>query len=327
MKYHPLDIMLNVLSPAGRRGRLSILIYHRVLTKPDPFAPWGASEEVFTLQMAALSRYCKVIPLPEAIERLASDSLPARAACVTFDDGYRDNLTVALPILKKYAIPATVFIASGFLDGGRMWNDTVAESLRRASGDRLDLDDLGLGCHQLGDEDTRVQVCSRLLQQIKYLPHAERTVVADRIADKIGKELPGDLMMTGDEVRSLHAAGIDIGGHTLTHPILSGLNDRAAKQEIAENKTYLTDLIKAPIRIFAYPNGRPGRDYTAKHALMLKDCGYLGAVSTATGAATRLSDPYQLPRFTPWDTAPSRFALRLVRNMMTRNTALMAEYP
>lgn len=327
MNFLPVNPVLNILSPGGRRGRLSILIYHRVLAAPDPFAPWGASAEVFAYQMAALHKYFKVIPLPEAIERLASSSLPARAACVTFDDGYRDNLTVALPILKKYAIPATVFVASSFLDGGRMWNDTVAEALRRAGGEQLDLDDLGLGCRQLGGEDARVQACSWLLQQIKYLPHAERSVVADRIADKVGMELPRDLMMTGDEVLALHAAGIDIGGHTLTHPILSGLNDRAAKQEIAENKACLTDLIKAPIQVFAYPNGRPGRDYTAKHALMVKDCGYLGAVSTATGAATQISDPYQLPRFTPWDTVPSRFALRLARNLMSRNPASMVEYP
>lgn len=327
MNFLPIDLMLNALSPAGRRGRLSILIYHRVLAEPDLFAPWGASAEVFECQMAVLHRYFNVIPLAEAVERLSSGSLPTRVACVTFDDGYRDNLTIALPILKKYAIPATVFVASSFLDGGRMWNDTVAEAVRRAGGDRLDLGGLGLGCHSLDDENARVQVFSRLLQQIKYLPHAERAAVADRIAAQVGEELPGDLMMTGEEVRELSAAGIDIGGHTLTHPILSGLDDRAAKEEIAENKAYLSDLINTPVRVFAYPNGRPGRDYNAAHVRMVKECGYLGAVSTATGAATRLSDPYQLPRFTPWDTAPSRFALRLARNLMSRNSASMAEYP
>ena len=109
----PMKPLLSLLSPGGRRGRLSILIYHRVLARDDPFAPWGIGAEGFTAQMAALRNHFNVIPLSEAIARLRSGSLPPRAAAVTFDDGYRDNLTVALPILRRYGIPATVFVASG----------------------------------------------------------------------------------------------------------------------------------------------------------------------------------------------------------------------
>lgn len=313
----PMTMLLGLLSPGGRRARLSVLIYHRVLDTVDPLVPWALSAKDFSDEMETLRSFFNVIPLPEAIERLSTGTLPPRSAAVTFDDGYRDNLTVALPILQRHRIPATVFVASGFLDGGRMWNDTVVEAVRSFTG-RLDLGDLGLGCLDLNTEAERVHAVSTLLQQIKYLPHERRASVADRIGERVGVNLPDDLMLSSDELRVLHASGIDIGGHTLSHPILSGLDDRSARHEIAENRERLTELTRAPASVFAYPNGRPGRDYSATHVRMVRDCGYSGAVSTAVGVSTLSADPYQLPRFTPWEHQSTRFALRMARNLLTR---------
>ena len=311
----PMKPLLSLLSPGGCRGRLSILIYHRVLARDDPFAPWGIGAEGFTAQMAALRNHFNVIPLSEAIARLRSGSLPPRAAAVTFDDGYRDNLTVALPILRRYGIPATVFVASGFLDGGRMWNDTVAEALRVADGP-FDLTDLDLGRWDLSEVDHRAAAFHQLLQRLKYLPQARRIDAATVIAERCGADLPTDFMLSSDELRSLHSAGVEIGGHTKTHPILAGLDDGLALSEIAGNRERLQEIIRAPIPVFAYPNGRPGRDYTETHVRMVRDCGYVGAVSTSSGTATRNSDLYQLPRFTPWDVTAGRFALRMARSMV-----------
>lgn len=316
--------LLHLLSPGGKRGRLSILIYHRVLDAPDPFAPWAIGAEAFECHMKALSRYFTVIPLPEAISRLSTGELPPRAACVTFDDGYRDNLTIALPILQRHAIPATVFVASGFLDGGRMWNDTITETLRAMPDGELDLADLNLGRYPIDDKASRLRAMVDLLPRIKYLPHDRRLAVAEQIGDRAGADLPSDLMLSSEAVEILHASGVTIGGHTLNHPILAGLDDEAAQREISENRVRLTEITGKPLSVFAYPNGRPGRDYTAAHVRMVRDCGYLGAVSTAAGVATCGVDPYQLPRFTPWDGTPGRFTLRLARNMIDKNPSSVA---
>ena len=91
----------NVLSPAGKRARLSILIYHHVLEQPDPVFPEDLDGAGFDLQMRTLAQCCNVLPLSEAAERLAHGALPARAACVTFDDGYENNVSVALPIAEN----------------------------------------------------------------------------------------------------------------------------------------------------------------------------------------------------------------------------------
>ena len=104
---------------------LSILIYHRVVAQPDPLFPDVVTAEEFDLQMAALTRWFTVLPLGRAVERLRNGTLPVRAACVTFDDGYADNALSALPILLKHGVKATFFVATRFLDGGSMWNDTV----------------------------------------------------------------------------------------------------------------------------------------------------------------------------------------------------------
>ena len=131
--------------PATRAGRLLILIYHRVRPQPDPMFPGEVDAHRFDRQMALLRRHCHPLPLRAAIAGLAEGSLPARAVAVTFDDGYADNASVALPILGRHGIPATFFITAGYLDGGRMWNDSIIETIRRATATSLDLTDLGLG--------------------------------------------------------------------------------------------------------------------------------------------------------------------------------------
>lgn len=308
-----LNLPLTVLS--GRRT-LSILIYHRVLPIPDPLFPHEVTTLDFDRQIQALAATFQILPLAEAVERLCRGSLPARAACVTFDDGYRDNLEVALPILKKYGVPATVFVATDFLDGGRMWNDTVIEAMRRAKGAELDLQHLGLDCWPLTMIEDRRTAVTELLPRLKYLEPKTRVRLADGIAEAVGAELPSDLMLTSDQVRVLHREGIEIGAHTRSHPILAAIDDDQAREQIVSSKRHLEELLDAPVRLFAYPNGRPSQDYRREHVRMVQKAGFMAAVSTAMGVATVGADVYQLPRFTPWDKTTLRFTARLALNLL-----------
>lgn len=307
---------LTLLSPPGPRGRLSVLLYHRVLPEPDPLAPGHPDAETFRWQMQLLRRDFTPLHLDEAVRRLRRGSLPARAVAVTFDDGYADNATVALPILREAGVPATFFIATGYLDGGRMFNDTVIETVRRLpAGRRLDLTGAGLGVRELSGEATRRGLIEDLLRATKYRVPSERTRVVEDFAAREGVALPDDLMMTSAQVRTLHNAGMDVGGHTVNHPILSSVSARAAEAEIGGCREALEALTAAPVRTFAYPNGRPTKDYGAEHVAIVRRCGYTAAVSTAWGAANRRGDPFQLPRFTPWDRTPLRFTARLAANL------------
>ena len=143
------------LSPGGERARLSILIFHRVLSRADPLFPGEQDARRFNEVLSWVARWFQVMPLDEAVSRLGTGTLPTRAAVITFDDGYADNATHALPILRNHGMAATFFIATSFLDGGRMWNDSVIEAVRAFRGKVLDLREMGFGTYRLESYDQR----------------------------------------------------------------------------------------------------------------------------------------------------------------------------
>jgi peptidoglycan/xylan/chitin deacetylase (PgdA/CDA1 family) len=295
--------------------RLSILIFHRVLPARDPLRPSEPDAVDFELRMRWLASAFRLMPLIEAARRLTDGSLPVNAACITFDDGYADNLTIAAPILSRLRLPATFFIASGFLDGGRMFNDTVIESVRAISG-TLDLSAIDLGIWPCADNAQRIKAIDGLLERLKYLAQDERQKKVDAIAGIAGLPATSELMMTRQQVRELRRHGMSIGAHTVTHPILTGLAPDEARREIEDGRRDLEDIVGERVKLFAYPNGKPGRDYDASHVAMVRSMNFDAAVSTAWGVSNRRSDLYQLPRFTPWDADVNRFGLRLAQNMM-----------
>ncbi len=298
------------LAPGGRNGKLSIFIFHRVLPVADPLLPFEPSAEQFDWMVRFIARSFNVLPLGEAARRLQAGTLPPAAATITFDDGYADNLLVAWPILKRHGVPATFFIATAFLEGGRMWNDDVIEAFRVAPAGGLDLGKFGLGSYLLGDAASRVRGYETVLGQLKYFDHRQRSETAREIALHCAVPTTSDLMMTHQQLRALRGEGAEIGGHTRTHPILENLDDAAAREEIVAGKRELEELLGEAVRVFAYPNGVPGRDCSARHGEMARQAGFAAAVTTRQACAARTSDLFQLPRFTPWDRTPLRFALR-----------------
>jgi peptidoglycan/xylan/chitin deacetylase (PgdA/CDA1 family) len=298
---------------AGWRGRsrsLLILIYHRVLAAPDAMMPDELYVARFGSQMDLLARNFRVLPLREAVARLGRGDLPARSVCITFDDGYANNCELAMPILRARQLPATVFVASGYLNGGAMFNDVVHESLRIAPA-QIDLRALGLGQHEPRDMESRRVIAGQLIGELKYLSLRERTRVAGELARICGLQQLPNQMMSDTQVRELHASGIEIGAHTAMHPILTSVSEAEARHEIASNKLYLEQLLGEPVRSFAYPNGTPKRDYDRRHVELVRAAGFDIALSTAWGVAHANSDMLQLPRIAPWDRRLSRYAMRM----------------
>ena len=317
----PIAPVFHVLSPAGSRAKLSVLILHRILPAPDALFPGEPDARWFDELLGWLGSWFNVLPLGEALDRLASGSLPSRAAAITFDDGYADNFHVALPLLKKHGLPATVFVATGFLDGGIMWNDAIIETVRRAPGEVLDLQSLGLGRHVISATAQRRAAIDTLLGRIKYVEAAERVDLVARCVDTVGVKLPNDLMLQSSELLQLHAAGVDIGAHTINHPILARIPATKAKYEIEEGKAALEHLLETKVSLFAYPNGKPGTDYLPEHVDMVRAAGFRAALSTVWGAAGLGSDIYQVPRFTPWDRTKLKFAMRMAGNLWKAEAA------
>lgn len=295
--------------------RLSILIFHRVHAETDPIFPDEPDSVHFDRLMRFVANTYSVMSLGQAVTRLIEGRLPPYPLVVTFDDGYADNAEIALPILTRHGLTATFFVSTGFLDGGRMWNDSVIECIRASNQSNLDLADYGLGICSLSGHAERRATINGLLHHIKYLPLTEReTSIA--LLQKLTRvaQLPSKLMMTSDQVRALHRAGMEIGAHTVRHPILASLSTEESAFEIRTSKNCLESITQAPVEVFAYPNGKPGRDYDGRHVELVRQLGFRGAVSTAVGVARPGNDLFQLPRFTPWERTLPLWATRLLLN-------------
>ena len=303
--------LLSHFSPGGGNGRLAILIYHRVLPSPDPLRPGEPDAGRFEWQMEVLASLCNVLPLSEAVFRLREGSLPPRAVAITFDDGYADNLDVATPILQRWGLPSTLFVATAFLDGGIMWNDVVLETFAHLPSGRVDLSSVGLGVVEIGDDLDRRRHAASVLGALKYRPVEERVRLAHGLAEYAGVSLPRDLMLDRERLIAMSRRDWEIGGHTVNHPILSILPSDEGRREITEGKAGLERILGRPVSLFAYPNGKPGHDYTDEHVKMLPAVGFEAAVSTHWAVNDSSSDPFQLARINIWDRTPLRFALRL----------------
>lgn len=310
-----LSPLLNWLSPAGPQARLSVLIFHRVMPEPDALFPDEMHARRFDEVCGWIKSWFNVLPLDQAVARIAGASLPARAACITFDDGYADNFHVALPILQHHGLTATFFIATDFLDGGCMWNDSVVESVRNTKCATLDLSCLGLGCHATGSLGQKQRTIADLIPQIKYLPAAHRILTTAQIAQLAQARSPRDLMMRSEELVALHRAGMQIGAHTQSHPILALLDADQTRREIHGSKHFLERLLGERIGLFAYPNGKPGEDYTPLTVDVVRSLEFDAAVSTAWGTTGAGDDVFQIRRFTPWDKSRLRFGARMVGNL------------
>lgn len=319
---------LSLLSPAGPRGRLSILIFHRVFAEPDALWATEPDARVFETQMRWVRDWFNVLPLHDALRRLRDGTLPARAMSVTFDDGYADNESVAAPILARLGLSATFFVSTGYLDGSCMWNDRIAEALRRFSAEVLDLRDLGLRRYDVGTPAQRRQALVQLILDAKHVDAARRHALVGDIVARTGAPEPRALMMSPAQVRHLRELGMDVGAHTVTHPILTRVSIDAARAEIADSRRHLEQVLQAPVTLFAYPNGHPHHDYAAEHVALVREAGFEAAVTTAPGVCSVDSDPFQLPRFAPWHRRRWRYGTQLLGNFARRaETVSLAALP
>ena len=299
-------------APRGRHAALTVLLYHRVLGQPDPLFPDQLDAAGFDEHLSCLSQVFRILPLDDALGRLRHGTLPPRALCITFDDGYRDNVEVAIPILTRHAAVATFFVSTGFLDTGRMNYDTVVETVRRLPDQLYDLAWIGLGKRLIGDLESRRSVITEFMRRIKRHSLEERREACERLALGIQCALPTDLMMTSEHVRALPALGMSVGAHTHDHPILAHIDASDASAQIVRSRDVLAGVLGSAPTLFAYPSGKPDIDYSSSHVEMVKRAGFSGAVSVSMGTATRDSDHFQVPRFVPWDRSPRCLVLRVL---------------
>lgn len=304
------------LAGLGDRGpapKFQILVYHRVLPKPDPFVISMVTADLFARQMRLLRERYRPVSLDTLFDELEGNRLRPGTVAVTFDDGYRDNHDHAWPILKANGVPATVYVATGLTGTGDMsWYDRALSAFSEAGTGRFTFEPAGIRDADIAERGRRAQVAYAFLEWLKRFPPAARDAHIEALRTARGRPSgPADrLMLDWGEIKAMRASGvIAFGAHTVNHPILSLLPEDEMEREIAGSQRALQDALQEPVRHFAYPNGKPG-DYTPATEGILKRLGFRSAVTTSPGVNRPDTDPFRLLRRQPWERDPDAFALR-----------------
>lgn len=307
------------------RSRFSILMYHRVVTRPDGFFP-GIPVERFARQLAFLKRCCAVLSLGSALDLLSrGKQLPRRAVCLTFDDGYRSAFTHAFSLLRRLHLPATVFLTTGAIDRSEpLWFDALALLVRGSRGPALTVSLGGVERRfPAGTEAERIETLRAARSLLKSVPDRDRLETVRALAAAVGPLAPADgaggaggatvLMLTWDQVRSMAGDGIEFGAHTVGHPILTRLSREEARREIVESKRRIEEVLGRRADHFAYPNGT-AEDFTPEHEAIVAEAGFRSACSAIGGVNDGRTDRFALRRIAARDEPLGSFVRRLAEH-------------
>jgi len=282
----------------SRTRHIIILLYHKVDYKASPFFGVAVRPDVFEKQIRFFKKYYNIVDLTE-LERLdrGSSACSRDLIVLTFDDGYRDNYTRAFAILKKYDVPATIFLTTNYIGSYQLlWHDRLSWILYTAAAvpDRKRLIRSGLSMEIISnverffvfDSSNRINALRVLAAMLKGFMAKEREDTLDRLAKACSitiwpvKEFRP--MLSWDEIRDMAAHGISFGSHTMSHPVLSAIPTSEARREILESKNIIEDQIQKPVTTFAYPYGKK-EDYTDEVTKVLFDEGFEYACTTTVG--------------------------------------------
>jgi len=277
---------------------VTIVAYHRIVDETQPgVRPYIAvTAQELRRQIRFFRRHYTVITLAEAVERIENDRVDKHYLVVTFDDGYRDNHDLGLEVFRSEGIQPAIFITTGCVDGGSLlWPDLIRQMLYAADIETsvaLATPSVVIGSSLA----SRIRATKAIIAHVKGLARDERDKYLADLRRLLHVQPPSDrLMLDWNEVRSLQSAGATIGSHTVTHQILSRVDEGAARSEVVESKRVLEERTGRAIQFFAYPNGTPA-DFTADTIAALRDAGYRAAVTTMRGRNKAGADLFRLRR-------------------------------
>lgn len=304
----------------------TILMYHHV-GESAAGDPWclAVSPQRFREQLSVIRRHRQPMGLAELVRRHASRELPRNAVAITFDDGYASNLRIAKPALEEFAIPATVFVTSGFIDAEREpWWDQLADMLLGPTA-LPEVLQLKCGGHALAFQQRhwprrqRMKAHREIHRLLVRQPEPEQQRMLDLLRGQIADQpavADARRTMSTQELRTLGDGGLlEIGAHTVTHPSLTCLSPQQQYQEISCSKRELEAVLDRTVDGFAFPYG----DHDEASLDALSECGFRYACTSTRGFVHARDNALRLPRLMVKDWDGEEFAKRFApANRVTR---------
>ena len=285
------------------RQSLTILCYHGVVRSALPISDYcffEASRFLAQMQWLARSRF-RVAPLSQAIPDLLTGRITQPTVALTFDDGYRNNLDVALPILQQFNFSATIFLATGFTGSLKtIWPSRILQAVQSTSLDSVTWGGSTVSLATLAERRAANRVLQlRVKERAPGAPN-DATTEIERLLDvqenpDIDRNSPSAMMDIDDVRRGIASGLLEFGAHSVTHPILSALDDEGVRREIEGSVQSIRQMVPQPSPCFAYPNGRPA-DFDSRCVSCLQDNEIPFAVSTTEAMNTPGADAYRLGR-------------------------------
>jgi peptidoglycan/xylan/chitin deacetylase (PgdA/CDA1 family) len=290
--------------------KITILAYHGVSTRDrtNGIRNQGGNHLAiakFSKQIEYLAKHRKVVPLTDVIELLSQgQQIPPGVAAITFDDGYRSIRTLAWPVLKSWGIPATVFIATRWINSQEMlWFDKIEYAIEHID-DRgsinIQIDGHSLR-YPISSRRERIRTCYKIKELCKSVDNDVRQIIVEELSKLCGNNFnisPDDdyAPLSWNEIIELNAhRSISFGSHSDGHGILSKLSSEQAKQDILVSKSEIESHLGEPARFFAYPNGLPG-DFNEGTKRILREAGFSCGLSTISGMNDCDTDKFELRR-------------------------------
>ena len=301
-------------------SKFGILCYHSVGMEGFPLHSCLAPQ-VFEAQMRYLRKHYRIVPLSQLCTEVHDGRSVKPTVAITFDDGYRDLYYYAFPVLRKYEIPATIYLIGGCMETGDVpWYDNIFAALDLAPGPKLDVELSSPRQFILSGGPARAAVAWEIVCYLRSIPDSERKKWCKDFENRmqVPQQKLRNRMLNWEQVRTMNHGEISFGSHTMTHPAVSRLELADLYDELHRSKELLERGLDAEIYDFAYPFGKPG-DCGVNLDKYLADCGYRSAVTTVEGFNSADANLYSLRRLQIGDdSSMAEFALRMSRNFLNR---------
>jgi peptidoglycan/xylan/chitin deacetylase (PgdA/CDA1 family) len=297
------QILRTVVAPACSTVTANmprILMYHR-FAATNEFRRLPTA--VFEDQLRYLRRNFNVVSLREVVAHvLEGRCLPRNSVAITVDDGYEDFVELAYPLLQKYGVPATVYVVAAFVEGiDWLWMDKLRYIARIAKSGHylLNYDEVAFSL-RLGSDSERDAVWEYLADRALVMKASDRErliqFVADELSVRVPKSPPPEFRsVTWADLQSLDSDSVEIGCHSMTHPILSHCSRDEQKSEVVDAKAFLEARLGRVVDSYCYPNGH-AKDIDEHCIQLVADAGFTNAVLAAEGLVEKRTLPFEMPR-------------------------------